>query len=197
MSVNRREEGKHPKESEAELGGDTRPGALGDLVGPGQLALADDELTVGDDVADVGGGQAEEPVPGEVVGVDRRRRRVVENDDVGRRAGLDAAEERLVERDRRERGPTAASRSRVHPGCDRRVVLVRAPVRGLRLREQVAVDPVGPERHVRPERGDRGTADAVVHVGARVVRDPRAGIADQAMPRARPRGRSARAACDP
>ena len=72
-----------------------------------QASVADDDLPGDDDIADRPGTEPEHPVGGQRGRVDRCRRRVVQHDDVGRRAGLEPAEERLSE---------AAAGDAAHPG---------------------------------------------------------------------------------
>src|SRR5436309_10619408 len=79
------------------VGGD--PASRGELLGvhPGQVPVQDAPLTADHDVSDVPRGQPEHPVAGEVALVERGGRVVLQHDQVGRSAGLDGAQERLVE----------------------------------------------------------------------------------------------------
>ena len=92
----------------------------------------DDPFAGDHHVADVAGRQPEDPVPGEALRVERRRRGVVEDDEVGGRAGLERPEQRLAEDaageprrlgEARERpvdarAPRSSSRSRKYAACD-------------------------------------------------------------------------------
>ena len=110
--------------------------------------------------------------PAKLVRVERRRRGVVEHDEVGRRAGLERAEQRLAEDagrraarlgEPRERPVDAARRRRPRAGGSRR----RATPRTCRSRCRPCRAPAG--RRAR----DARAADRVVHVRARVVRERR------------------------
>ena len=79
--------------------------ASGVLVDRGQPAIADDDPAGDDDVADDPRREPERPVRRQRVRGQRRRRRIVEDDEVGRGTRHDPAQERLVERLAGEAGP--------------------------------------------------------------------------------------------
>ena len=148
------------------------------LVDPSEPPVEHDPLAGDHHVADVARRQPEDPVAGEGRGVQRGRCRVVEDDEVGGSAGLERAEQRLAEEPAGEPRPFGQPRERpVDPG--RQIVLAEPEVRRPRLLEHVGADPVGAERDALSHPPDRGAANRVVHVRARVVSDRGAGFPDE------------------
>ena len=143
-----------------------------------QLPVEDDPFARDHHVADEARAEPEDPVAGDARRVEWCGRVVVEDDEVGRRAGTQRPEQRLVEDLPRE--PCAVGEARERPGRGRAAVVLAQPeVRRPRLLEHVGADPVGAERQPPVVARDVRPADGVVHVRAGVVRQPGTGPGDE------------------
>ena len=115
---------------------------------------------------------------GDALGIERSGRVVVEDDEIRGRPCGQRPEQRLVEDLRRQ--VRAVGEARERPGGERAAVVLAQPeIRGPRLLEHVGADPVGAERQPPAVARDVGAADGVVHVRARVVRQPGIGRGDE------------------
>ena len=142
------------------------------LIDVHEPPIPNDPVARDHDVAHVAGSDPEEPVPGKVRLVERPWRCVVEDDEIGRGAGLERAEQRLAEHAADE---ARALGDALERPSERRldVVLAQPEIRRAGLLEQVRADAVRAERDVRSECAHVCMPDAVVHVRAGVVRDGR------------------------